>query len=165
MTALCQKRWRRENVKIVHLTPDSLDCSPREFQRARRIVAEDLASGPYVLADSDCLLLKSPVEPLLDLMARYPEFSIVSLMPSNATINPWTPENYIPVLTEELMEHVSVGGIRFCRKGALKDWPQAYGKGYDAIHCEVLRKAGFRVGYARNVTMNHLGEGFSTVWR
>lgn len=164
--ATCLERWRAETVCRWSITPSILNCTPFEFQRQRRIFAENLARGEiYILADGDCLLgPESPIPQALSLMAKYPDFGILSLMPENCTIVPWTPENYAPILTDEVMEHVSVGGIRFCRKGILGDWPAQNGPGYDGIHSEAIRKAGFRVGYARNLLYNHLGERFSSVW-
>jgi hypothetical protein len=164
MSDQCRERWMKERVPVKPLwVPAS---NPVEFQRTRRIHADQYAGSPiYVLADDDCLLgEESPIAPMLDLMARYPEFAILSLLPSSAPIYPWTPEGYTPVLNEEIMEHVSVGCIRFCRKGAMKDWPPMDGPGYDGIHCQALRDAGWRVGYARQHTMVHLGERLSTVW-
>lgn len=101
---------------------------------------------------------------LIGLMSKYPQFAIISLTPSNATINPWTPEGYTPTLADDIMEHFSVGGIRLCRKGVVRDWPMQDGRGYDALHARAIRKAGYRVGLAREFKYNHLGEGYSTVW-
>jgi hypothetical protein len=166
MSALCQERWNQESVRFHRITPGAVECRPIEFQRMRRIYAEQHAdSSVYVVADDDCLLGKeSPIAPMLALMEKYPEFGMLSLLPANAAINEWTPEFYVPESDANVMEHVSVGGIRFCRKGVVKNWPAADGPGYDFLHSEAIRKAGFRAGYARSYKMNHIGEGFSTVW-
>lgn len=67
----------------------------------------------------------------------------------------------------EVMEHISVGGIRFCRKGLIEKWPprDAECMGYDLIHSDALRDVGYRVGYLQHVRMEHLGEGKTELWR
>lgn len=135
------------------------------FQVARRINADHLAEGSvYVMTDDDMMPMSADIISRgLELMEKYPEFSMLSAMPASATIHPWA-EGY---LCDDVMEHVSVGGLRFCRKGILHKWPEFTGPGYDREHCEAIREAGYRVGYMRDVKANHLGEGkmFSTVWQ
>jgi hypothetical protein len=134
-----------------------------EFQKERRVVADDLGGSIYIVADDDCLFLGS-VGKSLELMRSHPGFAILSAKPINAKINLWTPEDYETCQTDDVQEHVSVGQIRFCRKGALTEWPAFVGPGYDREHCNALRDAGWRVGYMQDIKMNHLGEGASTVW-
>jgi len=168
MNALCKQRWQEEyeHIRFEVISPLSIECAPEEFQRKRRMYAEAHAdSSIYVLTDDDCLLgPESPLKTMTGLMKSYSGFDMLSLMPSNANIVPWTPEGYTAFLDDNVMEHYSVGGIRFCRKGAVKYWPEQTQKGYDWDHCHAIREDGGLVGYARKVTMNHCGEGFSTVW-
>lgn len=167
MAATCVERWAEEpGVDIAGLSPGRCRCSAREFQRTRRVWAEQMARSPiYVIADDDSLLPKEPiVAHMLRLMEQYPQFAMLSVLPSNAHIERWTekPDAYWDA---EIMEHVSVGQVRFCRKGIVKDWPpMGAGPGYDLIHAEAIRRSGFRVGYARNIMATHLGEGHSTIW-
>jgi hypothetical protein len=168
MADLSLERWKKEtSVRIEILTPSRLKCTALEFQSRRRIWADSVADGPfYIVADDDCLLGgPSTVDDAIGTMIRYPEFRILSLLPQNATINPWTPEGYVPFVDDDVMEHVSVGQVRFCRKGILKEWPWQSGMGYDTAQCAAIRREGKRVGYFRNIKANHLGEGYSTVWR
>jgi hypothetical protein len=67
----------------------------------------------------------------------------------------------------DVIEHVSVGGIRVMQAGAMKDWPQMEPgiAGYDRVQADYLRSKGYRVGYLKRFVMNHVGEGHSTVWR
>jgi hypothetical protein len=49
----------------------------------------------------------------------------------------------------------------------MKQWPRMTSDGYDATQCDYLRNSSFRVGYARELYMTHLGEGHekSTIGR
>lgn len=85
-------------------------------------------------------------------------------MLENETINPWTPEGYETFVDDEIAEHVSVGGIRVCRKTGL-EFPPITTPHYDATHCQALRDMGYRVGHMRNVTAIHLGKGATTIGR
>lgn len=167
MVTGCLDRWCREPGLNIHVLP----CLTPERQRERRIEADERsASDVYILADDDCFpkLRNGDITRLARIglaQTSFPsEWGIVSLMPSNATIHQWLPEVYKPLVTHEIMEHVSVGGIRFCRKGYLEKWPPQTGRGYDRQHADALRLDGYRVGYFRNHYMVHLGEGNSTVW-
>lgn len=159
MTVRCREAWQ---VPLWHLRPDGLNCSAREFQKQRRIFAEEHASGKYyIVADDDCLPPEGNewMSKACEIMDRYPQFAILSLWPRNAVIQRWTPEDYETVETEDVAEHFSVGNLRVCRKGALTEWPEQTEAGYDNTQCVALRKAGWRVGYFRNIKMIHLGEG------
>lgn len=169
MSAQCAERWGTvgRGIDFVPLNPLLLQKTDRQFQRYRRIVADGYShSDPYIVTDDDCLLSEDfSLKECLRIFKEHPEFGIISLLPSNAHIQEWTPENYTVCSDSDVMEVASVGGIRFCRKDILKDWPpMGEGPGYDAIHAAAIHMAGFRVGYFRNQTMNHLGERHSTVW-
>ncbi len=169
MAATCAERWMAEpGIRMAGLSPVRLGVSLRDFQRSRRMAAHQLAESEiYVLADDDSLLPDyAVVEGMVNLMERYPNFGMLSTLPSNASIQEWTPENYQTASTWEVMEHVSVGQIRFCRKSVIIDpWPpMTASPGYDTQHGEAIRRAGYRVGYSRSFTHLHLGEGKSTIW-
>lgn len=168
MMMLCRNRWLLEDEKLIRfhtITPQILECNAFEFQSKRRIYADEHAkSDVYVLADDDVLLpSQSPVKGMIELMKRYPQFVILSLYPSNANIMPWTPEGYEPIRNNEVMEHVSVGHVRFHRKDVVKNWPAQTRAGYDTEECEQIRKEGGRVGYALQFKAVHLGEGVSSL--
>jgi hypothetical protein len=153
---LCRSAWEMmPDIELIVLRGGG-----REWQRNRRIQAEGLAAGEvYILADDDML-------PIGDGWAKADPgaFAIASAYPLPATINRWTPLNYQPLEGE----HVSVGGIRVCKRGAMQEWPEmdVETPGYDAIQCEWLRHKGHRVGYHPKLKAVHLGEGRdrSAIW-
>jgi len=168
MAQRCLKAWLSiHNLWVRYSTPETSYCRRETFNRERRINAEQEAKGPvYILTDDDMLPQGDAfVKRGLDVMAGHPDFAILSAWPEPATIHPWTSEGYTPYEDYEVMEHVSVGGLRFCRKGALTKWPSADGPGYDMEHCIALRATGHRVGYMKHVRALHLGEGKSELWK
>lgn len=187
----CMERWGGEGP--FHSMILSERGQGGVSQLYRRTVAENNAETDiYVLADDDCLPQAEPfLDEGVRILEEHSDFAILSMMPTNCKINPWKPdvllvkgvpmtnigpggfvqvEDYsdvrplIPYEDADVMEHVSVGGIRFCRKGCLEEWPPFVGPGYDREQCDALRAAGFRVGYFKNLTMLHLGEGYSQTW-
>lgn len=168
MAARCASEWGKiDNIRFIQLNSWSIDKTPLEFQRYRRVTADKLSiSDPYIVADDDCLIPDDfNLEECLRIFEAHPDFAIMSLLPSNASIQEWTPETYPVHNDSDVMEVASAGGIRFCRKGILQNWPpMGELPGYDKIHCGALRMAGYRVGYFRNHKMLHLGEGHSTIW-
>lgn len=149
--------------KIVILTPTD-GVTGAKFQQFRRMEADRMGGKFYILADDDCLPLQPEVITVgLAVLKAHKQFSILSLWPQNANIVEWTPEGYQTKNDADVLEHVSVGGIRFCRKMPFSIWPPVTRAGYDAEHCQAIREAGYRVGYFRNLKMNHLGEGHSTL--
>jgi len=168
MAILCEARWNQiEGIELFPIDEQYLGCSPLGFQRIRRMYADQHSeNGVYIVADDDALL---PADFDLTECTRIfleSEFSTLSLLPSNATINPWTPEKYIVEDTPDVMEHYSAGQVRFCLKGHLKAWPpmETGNPGYDAIHGAAIRSEGGRAGYFKNHKALHLGEKFSQIW-
>lgn len=162
-------RWlETTGVKMHIVTPMRIGVDEVEFQRSRRIYADAFSSGAeYVVADDDMLIPDGfNIFAAVNALRRSP-FSILSLMPDNAVIRPWTPEGYEPFSDAETMEHVSAGGIRFCRKHHIEHWPpmQDQNPGYDAIHSDQIRAEGGRIGYFKNIYATHLGEGMSSIWK
>lgn len=157
-------RWaEQDGVMVIPIVGDN-----KSFQRQRRIIADIASAGnPYIVADDDCLPDPFFTEYLSQLLSSYPQFAILSWWPKNATINRWTPTYYTPYVDDQVEEHVSVGGIRLMRPGVMKQWPRMTSDGYDATQCEYLRNCSYRVGYARELYMTHLGEGHekSTIGR
>ncbi len=165
----CRVRWEQEDgARVQVVTPQGIGCEDEEFQRQRRIYADEATQGDfYVVADDDCLPHPEPfLDEAIRILARYPQYGILSLGQDYEEYRPWRPDwpDYEEHSDAFVMEHVSTGQIRVCRKGAVKDWPPLAGKTYDMAHCEALRKNGLRCGYYRGIKMTHLGRGYSTVW-
>jgi hypothetical protein len=173
----CIERWQSEpdTWRIVVTASEGREV---EFQRDRRIQAENRSTGPYyILADDDCMLeTRFPyIERAVSIMDKHPDFAILSFFPINFLVVPWTPADSEKKLLiggrvftdDDVMEHVNSGGIRLCRKGAMKKWPpmDAGSKSYDMIHCCTLRADGWRSGYFKSLRMLHLGRHYSNIWR
>jgi hypothetical protein len=169
MFALTKTYWQwNEEFNLAVLQGSGL-----EFQKQRRILAESKAKGPYyICADDDCLPQPFSMTALLATVHGYPQFGMLSFLPANANIEQWKPEcsetvNGCVYEDHDVMEHVSVGGIRVMQAGAMKEWPEMEPgiSGYDRVQADYLRAQGLRVGYLKRFLMNHIGEGHSTVWR
>lgn len=140
------------------------------FQRNRRMRADELSHHPiYILSDDDAFVLPNQTEghiirDALAIMNRHPEFAILAFWPVGFNLQRWQPANYAVYEDDEVLEHDSVGIVRMCRRGIVKEWPPiGDGPGYDAIHCQAVRDAGYRVGFMKLKCL-HLGEGTSTVY-
>src|SRR3990172_208374 len=141
----------------------TVNTNSAAFQYSRRLQADIFAkSDPYIIADDDCLPLQDDFcERGLEIMGRHAEFAILGLRPITSTLHPWTPENYVPYVDDEVEEHVSVGNIYFIRQN-LKV-PISDSNRYDRIMADSIRESGKRVGLFKHLTLNHLGHNFSTL--
>ncbi len=169
MAETCLARWQMvDGITMNVIDEQMLGCSATGFQRMRRIFADEQAeSDVYVVADDDYLLPASfDLKECLKVF-NASVFAMLSLIPSNCLIIPWTPsDGYITEVTSDVMEHHSVGGVRFCRKNHLSKWPDMEPDypGFDRAHCAAIRAEGKRCGFFRSFSALHLGENFSTVW-
>lgn len=197
--AAATKDWWRDwcqanRADFIELNPSIAQCGAIEFNRTRRIIADQEARDSlYILTDDDCIPVSGDSVPAgLETLGRMGEgqfrFGILSAYPQNCTIHPWTPGEEVVVcfcgrlsmcpacngrghyktsrtVYEDLqvMEHVSVGGLRFCRKGVIERWPprDPDAAGYDMIQADYLRSLDWRVGYLQHVRAIHYGEGHS----
>jgi hypothetical protein len=162
------ERWKQLGAKPELLMP--FNESNLEFQRSRRIRADQLGGKYYILADDDCLPEgRRFIRTGFEILKRHKQFSALSPLPSNERIVEWTPsreEQYTVISDTEVFEHVSIGGIRFCRRGSIALWPPVVSElpGYDWLHGLAARRNGYRVGYMRHLRFEHLGAGKSSVW-
>lgn len=139
------------------------------MQRDRRIKADELSNSDiYVVTDDDCMPLGVDfIARGVAVMAAHPEFGVLAALNirSKTLFDNGIPPYTGTFIDEDVWECHAVGGIRFCRKGIIKEWPPSVTPGsYDCQHQEALDKAGYKAGYMLKVTMNHLGEGLSTHW-
>src|SRR5512137_2289624 len=89
MFKLCRARWWMEKGVMLQIIERRWQ-DKKEFQRGRRVEAEQRASTDiYVLADDDCLL--DGYTPIMlkgcEIMDRHPQFAILSLWPVNSKLN------------------------------------------------------------------------------
>ena len=142
---------------VVH---EQYDHGEPDFQRTRRIEADERANDEtYIVADDDCLPIGLDFIPCVLHLARL-----------NQGYGIFSPEMVREKRTRsitgasQVFRWAGVGGIRICRKGIIKDWPEQTRKGYDREHCDTIKRLGLDCGIMRNVEFNHLGEGWSKLW-
>ena len=174
MADLCLTRWYSEpGVSVRVITPDLMELAGHTtpFQLSRRKYAEEsTCSDIYVVADDDCLLGSDPIVGMaVEIMESNPLVGILAL--SERTGPPMVRAN-VPLSdlyqTDDLIESHAVGGVRFCRKGVVTDWPPHDPNNpyqYDSIHGPAVKKAGYISAYAKALQMNHIGAGYSITWR
>ena len=129
-------------------------------QRQRRIEADERSvSDLYIVADDDCLPIGLDFIPcVLHLAREFPAYGIFSPEMVREKRSRTTTG------TSQVFRWRGVGGLRICRKGIIKDWPDQTRKGYDDEHCEAIHELGLDCGIMRHVYFNHLGEGWSKLW-
>jgi hypothetical protein len=164
----CWEYWQKQNCELHFLSPETLHCTPREFNRLRRVVAEEKAKNDfYILTDDDCIPIvpfNECVKRATEIMVKRRDFTILSFWPVEASIERWRPEGYEVYEDLDVMEHVSVGGLRFVRKNGQLDLPTSYDRGYDLVQADHIRRIGGRVGYFQHLRMSHKGEGHTDLW-
>ena len=159
--------WQGLEVDLIPLTPEFLNVNHFSFQKARRQYAEANALGKfYILVDDDCLPSENndTIQFILEDLETHPQFGIISAWPIESTMGRWTPEGYEIFEDAHVIEHHDVGGLRFVRKGCMKDWPEQTRLGYDYEHCEALRAEKWLVGHSKHGKYLHFGEGQSDLW-
>lgn len=161
MAEECLAWWKSQPVKLHVLTPEFAKCSIPEFNRERRIVADRLAQANHIVADDDAIP-QCDILQAFDVSRKYRDFGTLSLWPQNCNIQRWTEIEAFE--DDEVMEHNSVGIIRFCQKGM--PFPPSERLGYDRTHADAIRAIGMKVGLLKNFKVLHLGEGIekSTIW-
>ena len=174
MARLCLTRWQCEGGIDLHtITPYTVKKAgyTAPFQLSRRKYAEESTrSDIYVVADDDCLIGSDPIVGMaVDIMQQNPLVGILAL--SERTGPPMVRAN-VPLSdlyqTDDLIESHAVGGVRFCRRGVVTDWPPHDPDNpyqYDSIHGPAVKKAGYVSAYAKALQMNHIGAGYSITWR
>jgi len=133
-------------------------------QRWRRVEADKVSQYPYyIVADDDCL----PIGPYfihqgMEMLDRYPDYGMLSPISYEDPIGLWKEKGHEQ--TKDLFEAGSIGGIRFCRKGILKEWPKQTRVGYDVEQGQAIRDAGYKNGYLKELRMIHIGSRNSSIW-
>ena len=160
--------WRRAIWPVTVLQAEPGDSY--YFQSERRKMAERLASTPiYILADDDMepSRIEDPARWLAEgvkILERHPGFGILSPLLEDTTLLPSTVDGRPPYTDDDVFEVHNTGGIRFCRKGIVKEWPEQTRRGYDQEHCAAIQSQGYRVGYMKNLWAVHPG-GKTETWK
>jgi hypothetical protein len=173
MSLLCQHRWEFEaGAKVRVVTPYTCKAHGLEmpFQQARRMYADEMASGDiYVVADDDCLLTSDPtLLPVAGILEDNPKVGILALKQEKQApmVRATVPAKDL-YETDDLIESHAVGGIRFCRKGIVEEWPDISPDNpyqYDSQHGPAVSKAGYVSAYTKAYGMIHVGATYSITW-
>lgn len=109
---------------------------------------------PYIICNDDNLPYGQDfVEKGLDIMARHPEYGVISGVVTNGH-EPYDTEN-------EVHEIHAVGGLVFLRKGLVTEFPPLEDAFWDGErHKQVIAK-GFKSGYSHRLPYLHMGAHFS----
>jgi hypothetical protein len=173
MADLCKVRWRAEEGVMLRIVTPAMCLAhgyDQPFQQARRMLADDRsASDLYVVADDDCLLTSDPtVGPVVEVMEREPTVGILALrqVKQAPMVRAEVPAKDL-YETDDLIESHAVGGIRFCRKGILDEWPdptEGNPYQYDSVHGPAVQRAGYISAYTKAYEMIHVGATYSMTW-
>lgn len=118
-------------------------------------LAEDQAqSDPYIICNDDNLPYgKDFVSKGLDIMARHPEYGVISGVVTNGH-EPYDTEN-------EVHEIHAVGGLVFIRKGLVTEFPPLEDCYWDLERHRQVTAKGFKSGYSHKLPYLHMGAHFS----
>lgn len=153
----CWQRWKLErDIRLHRITPESIDCTRRQFQGFRRTWAEiHSTNNPYIVCDDDCM----PLGPLfvargLAVFNTHPDVGVM------ATRNITEPRE-----SEEIVDVTTGGGINWMRKGIISDNlpPRNHDLYDDSPMGADIRAAGYRVVRASELLMNHYGWRLGTL--
>lgn len=127
----------------------------RGFQLYHRTEAERRSTTPvYCVADDDCMPLGNTfLEDAEAMMHRYQDFGLLAFSDRGGEIGPlggkWFED-------ENIFETASAGGIYLMRKGIVK-YPESADWYDDVMVGDQFKAKGLKVGYLKNILMNHLG--------
>lgn len=111
-------------------------------------------SDPYIICNDDNLPYGQDfVSKGLDIMARHPEYGVISGVVSNGH-EPYDTEN-------EVHEIHAVGGLVFLRKGLVTEFPPLEDAHWDLERHRQVTAKGFKSGYSHRLPYLHMGAHFS----
>lgn len=160
--------WRKNIWPVTVLQAEPGDAF--YFQSERRKMAERLATTPiYILADDDMEPSRQPnIQKWLRLgcyyMEMYTGFGMLSPLLEDTNLFPATVDGSKPFENADVQEEHNVGGIRFCRKGVITEWPEQTRRGYDQEHCAAYQAKVYKVGYMKHLWASHPGK-MSETWK
>jgi hypothetical protein len=119
-----------------------------------RIAEQFAKSDPYIICNDDNLPYGQDfVAKGLDIMARYPEYGVISGVVTNGH-EPYDTEN-------EVHEIHAVGGLVFLRKGLVTEFPPLEDCHWDIERHRQVTAKGFKSGYSNRLPYLHMGAHFS----
>lgn len=132
-----------------------LQNNEQPFATKSLLVAEAMAqSDPYIISNDDNLPYGQDfVEKGLDIMARHPEYGVISGVVTNGH-EPYDTEN-------EVHEIHAVGGLVFLRKGLVTEFPPLEDPYWDLERHRQVTAKGFKSGYSHRLPYLHMGAHFS----
>lgn len=151
-------------IRIIHKPADMTYLRFNRFWRreAMRRASDDC----YLLIDSDIVAFtKKDFIRGLEILRTREDFAMLAAYPFPNTIADWKPTDCTPIKHDEIMEHYSCGGFRFCRKIEIEFPDSSKTRGYDSIYCKAIRESGMKVGYLKNVNAFHIGQHCSHLWK
>ena len=118
-------------------------------------IAERCAgSDPYIICNDDNLPYGQDfVEKGLDIMARHPEYGVISGVVTNGH-EPYDTES-------EVHEIHAVGGLVFLRKGLVTEFPPLEDAHWDIERHRQVTAKGYKSGYSHRLPYLHMGAHFS----
>ena len=158
-------RWKMQKDCRVHVLQTGL---PYEFNDVEVLrvpekpfamhslkLAEHFAdTNPYIICNDDNLPYGQDfVEKGLDIMARHPEYGVISGIVTNGH-EPYDTEN-------EVHEIHAVGGLVFLRKGLVTEFPPLEDCYWDLERHRQVTAKGFKSGYSHRLPYLHMGAHFS----
>jgi hypothetical protein len=128
---------------------------PVPFATSSLRIAEQVAiSDPYIICNDDNLPYGQDfVSKGLDIMARYPEYGVISGVVTNGH-EPYDTEN-------EVHKIHAVGGLVFLRKGLVTEFPPLEDCHWDIERHRQVTAKGYKSGYSYRLPYLHMGAHFS----
>lgn len=104
--------------KVEGAEPAAVECQPRKFEIQRRVAAENLASGDYILCDVGYIpTYPAFVEYAEKLLKEHPNVGMFQMK----------------------------GGVYICRKGVVDKWPEKKSEFYIPEHVWAYQLKGYEV--------------------
>lgn len=119
-----------------------------------QLAEENAASDPYIICNDDNLPYGQDfVTKGLDIMARHPEYGVISGVVTNGH-EPYSTK-------DEVTEIHAVGGLVFLRKGLVTEFPPLEDAHWDCERHRQVTAKGFKSGYSHRLPYLHMGVNFS----
>jgi len=116
--------------KIPNAEPIAIEVPAKKYEIIRRVTAENMAKGNYILCDLGCVPNQEDVVERAEKMLQDEKIGMLKCKPG--------------------------GGIRICRKGIVEKWPTYVGGSYDDEHGSAYRLEGYLVSVCPTLAYRRL---------